>query len=981
MAADESISVEIKDGVDKNVARNISEISTAARSAYQNVDKLVKQLNRIKPTAIAQFNSVVSNAQKQMSNAAISAQRLATEQQRTAAATTNSATAQQRLAQATARTAAAESAATGAALRLEAAQGRAAASADRQAAAQARAAAAADASTRRIAAQTAEVARIEGIHERFNAVMARSPKYQNAFAANTAKMAKTAGLARHELANLGMQVNDVVVSLGSGQRPLQVLLQQGAQIQQIFSGSGAGVGAIFGQLSRIVGTLLLRLVPFAAVASAALAPFALFTREFNKGFDGEKFVKGLKLTETQLERLKKSGESLSVTFGDTFKATFQVIGRYASQYFKPVTDKLSQWWNQALDAITGYVSFAVRLWLGAFLSFSNVIKAVFKDIPSAVELAVKTAANSAIGIIERAINVISSAVANSPLGKLLGVDGPVEIKLPRIELSDGAKSMQDDIANAVKNGFATADKIVTQFGKDVRAQALKNAQDRIRAAAGKPGKESKSHGFDRAKELAAINAELDAQAKNMFVLATARDAANRADEIALRFAKEGKPLREDEITALRNKIQALNDAKEVQTQFDRIFQSVTGPQREYNASLTAADKLLKMGVISQAQYNAELARAKEAFASASDPLHDLNKELDEQIKLLGMLGPQREIEQQVMQAINKAIAGGQALRQTEIDQLREKLQLVQQLNIASSIADEMQANSAAQRSINTQTRTNVAIGQVGNNGFTGGDAVTQLAQDNPALQQTQEYVLQQMTAYQDMYAQIEELRQADLLSDQSAMMAKFALFQQQSQQYLDTASGIFGNLAQLRNSDNKKAAAIGKKAAIAQALINTYTGATAAFQSAATIPYVGWILAPIAAAAAIAAGMGQVQAIRSQNAGFREGGYTGNIPTSAIAGPVHGKEYVFDAPATSRIGVGNLEALRRGHVPAESLMRGEASSSNSAASAPIRTREGDVNYNQQINVTVKGRETNRTAEQQAKAIRRETVKQTIRDGG
>lgn len=46
--------------------------------------------------------------------------------------------------------------------------------------------------------------------------------------------------------------------------------------------------------------------------------------------------------------------------------------------------------------------------------------------------------------------------------------------------------------------------------------------------------------------------------------------------------------------------------------------------------------------------------------------------------------------------------------------------------------------------------------------------------------------------------------------------------------------------------------------------------------------------------------------------GFREGGYTGGGGVNDVAGVVHGKEYVFDAAATARIGAGNLEALRRG---------------------------------------------------------------------
>lgn len=45
--------------------------------------------------------------------------------------------------------------------------------------------------------------------------------------------------------------------------------------------------------------------------------------------------------------------------------------------------------------------------------------------------------------------------------------------------------------------------------------------------------------------------------------------------------------------------------------------------------------------------------------------------------------------------------------------------------------------------------------------------------------------------------------------------------------------------------------------------------------------------------------------------GFAGGGYTGNGGTSAPAGVVHGKEFVFSAPATARIGVANLEALHR----------------------------------------------------------------------
>jgi len=56
--------------------------------------------------------------------------------------------------------------------------------------------------------------------------------------------------------------------------------------------------------------------------------------------------------------------------------------------------------------------------------------------------------------------------------------------------------------------------------------------------------------------------------------------------------------------------------------------------------------------------------------------------------------------------------------------------------------------------------------------------------------------------------------------------------------------------------------AVGKAAAIAQTLINTYQAATGAMASASQIPIVGWIMAPIAAAAIAAAGMANVAKIR-----------------------------------------------------------------------------------------------------------------------
>jgi hypothetical protein len=84
---------------------------------------------------------------------------------------------------------------------------------------------------------------------------------------------------------------------------------------------------------------------------------------------------------------------------------------------------------------------------------------------------------------------------------------------------------------------------------------------------------------------------------------------------------------------------------------------------------------------------------------------------------------------------------------------------------------------------------------------------------------------------------------------------------------LDSAKTFAGSMAVLMQTNNKKMFEIGKQAAIAEAVINTYTMAVGAYRAMASIPYVGPALGIAAAGAALAFGMAQVQAIRSQTFG------------------------------------------------------------------------------------------------------------------
>ena len=109
----------------------------------------------------------------------------------------------------------------------------------------------------------------------------------------------------------------------------------------------------------------------------------------------------------------------------------------------------------------------------------------------------------------------------------------------------------------------------------------------------------------------------------------------------------------------------------------------------------------------------------------------------------------------------------------------------------------------------------------------------------------------------------------------------------------------------------------------------------AAFASTAAIPIIGPIAAPGAMAAALAVTQPLAAAVgmtAMAGAGFMKGGFTGFGANDEVAGPVHRNEFVMDAEATARIGVGRLEALSDGRM---SIM-GSGGGSPSTAPAPGR---------------------------------------------
>ena len=165
-------------------------------------------------------------------------------------------------------------------------------------------------------------------------------------------MAKGAGTARFQMMQLGYQLNDIGVSLASGQNPLIVMVQQGAQIAQIYGGQG-GVRAALQQTGQMVTGVIGRFPLLTAAIALGTAAIGGMTREINKT------------------------SAVTVTFGDTALATWQVISEGIWEWIKPAADKISEWFWWAWDSVVAGVK-----WLGN--SLINGVRIAVLGIETAI---------------------------------------------------------------------------------------------------------------------------------------------------------------------------------------------------------------------------------------------------------------------------------------------------------------------------------------------------------------------------------------------------------------------------------------------------------------------------------------------------------------------------------------------------------------------------------------------------------------------
>lgn len=413
-------------------------------------------------------------------------------------------------------------------------------------------------------------------------------------------------------------------------------------------------------------------------------------------------------------------------------------------------------------------------------------------------------------------------------------------RIGNVQFGRFARSGQDafDIIGSEATGaMREADRTLTAFSQRWEVNSVKEARDRNKKTADaivdnrtapKPKKEADPK--TQADYINDTNKALDNELARMKMLKDAREVQGRLDQIEQEFLKRRMPLDEAQLKVFRDKIQAINDYKYVQSELDRIVEEAQGPQRTYNATLQAAKEALDQNAISQAQYQLQLGKAARALAEATDPLLSFKEAIEQQERALGLYGQAVERNNYLESIRQKLVAEGYTG-----DELRNKL-----------LSEEVQGLVAKNNALLQQQQINSTIGEIVN---------PMLERDN---------MLANETSY---YAELQRLRDEDVLNAQQYEQAKYALQAKFSEMKLQGAASFFSELAGLQSSSSRTLATIGKAAAIADATIKGYQAAQNAL---ATVPY------PfnIAAAAAIAIKTGaNVAAIASTNVGsYQHGG-------------------------------------------------------------------------------------------------------------
>lgn len=581
--------------------------------------------------------------------------------------------------------------------------------------------------------------------------------------------------------------------LATAQAGLARSSQAAAAAQANLARASAGTALGLGPLGAI-------LVGLGAVLLPLGAKFQQFHNQLNADNGLQDYVNTLGLTQKELREL----EDVTVTYGDMATGVWMTV-KEGLAGLGPV-----------FDAIGSVVMGIIDLIWNTLKNFSFGLVALFKGTYRAV-ITIWNQFPAAFGdLFARAANVAISSlewIANKAVDVLNYLGGSFEsVTLRRMQNANAgaASQMGADLMAGYTDAFNEAEAGFDRFVDRVAQNSQQAARDRLRDQANaiiedrpeqrarrtRTGRDEAARLAERrAHALAQVNLQLDNELSTMRLLKDERAIQQRMDQITEALAQKRITLTDAEAASIRAKVTEIERFRYVQAEMDRITEEAIGPRRTLNAAIEAANLLLERGAITQERFNQEIAKANRVYNEATDPLFRFNEQLDSAQRLTGLYGEELERANYAESVRQELIARGY-----EGDALRQKM-------LSDEVQLLLQRNDALRQQQYIQEQMSAVL--------------------DPILSQQREIESQQA-----LYAELERLRQNDLINEEAYERAKLALWMKFNEYKLANTADFFGALANLTKNGHGAVGAISKAAAVAEATIQGYLAVQKALASA-----------------------------------------------------------------------------------------------------------------------------------------------------
>lgn len=364
-----------------------------------------------------------------------------------------------------------------------------------------------------------------------------------------------------------------------------------------------------------------------------------------------------------------------------------------------------------------------------------------------------------------------------------------------------------------------------------------------------------------------------------------------------------------EITGELNKLTEKEVTQRNKAQLDAAKEEIEAERREREVALT--DSYMR-GQVSEKTYQqmkfeseiAYLNRLKELYAEGSQERADIETQITEKLqadklaKFKETQNRQKALYEEYFQGISLMSAEEREqqyrLQIDALDTLTKKMletagsdaakkqKIIEASVIAEKALKKQYLEETTEESFNAMEKANAELAEWLQSD--GGRAVT----DSFGM------IMSGMSA---IFSQISSIVQSNLEMETAAIENRYdkeiSLAEGNTYKVKKLEQDKEKEIAKAKNEANRKMFAM----QVIQAIAQTAQNAIAAYGSAAAIPLVGYIMAPIAAGLAVAAGAVQIAAIKkqqqaSESQGYAVGGFTRPGPVNEPAGIVHAGEWV-----------------------------------------------------------------------------------------